>query len=217
MSAVVELPGQRAAADALSVAFVGSGGAGVMTAGSLLLQAAAAAGCYGLMVRAAGPQIRGGESAALLRIADHDVACLDDRIDVLVALDWDHAERFIDEIALDASSLVISPSSRDSGPEAFVQTGARFVPLDFAGMSAVRSGSWPNMVALGVAAAALLGLLEGRCCARPSSAAIGTGTRRVRGQPRGGRRRLHAAGADDQRRAATAHECRQAREALRIG
>ena len=34
-----------------------------MTAGTLLLDAAAKAGCYGLMVRTSGPQIRGGEAA----------------------------------------------------------------------------------------------------------------------------------------------------------
>ena len=51
-----------------SVAIAGSGGAGVMTAGTLLLEAAARAGLYGLMVRTSGPQIRGGEAAALLRL-----------------------------------------------------------------------------------------------------------------------------------------------------
>ena len=40
-----------------------------MTAGTMLLDAAAQAGLYGLMVRTSGPQIRGGEAAALLRLA----------------------------------------------------------------------------------------------------------------------------------------------------
>src|SRR5512132_3889509 len=44
----------------ISIALAGSGGSGVMTAGTLLLEAAAQAGCYGLMVRTSGPQIRGG-------------------------------------------------------------------------------------------------------------------------------------------------------------
>ena len=47
----------------LSIALAGSGGSGVMTAGTLLLDAASKAGLYGLMVRTSGPQIRGGEAA----------------------------------------------------------------------------------------------------------------------------------------------------------
>ena len=39
-----------------------------MTAGTLLLAAAAKAGAYGLMVRTSVPQIRGGEAAAMLRL-----------------------------------------------------------------------------------------------------------------------------------------------------
>jgi 2-oxoglutarate ferredoxin oxidoreductase subunit alpha len=40
-----------------------------MTAGTLLLDAAAKAGYYGLMVRTRRPQIRGGDAAALVRLA----------------------------------------------------------------------------------------------------------------------------------------------------
>ena len=46
--------------DSVSIAIAGSGGSGVMTAGTMLLDAAARAGLYGLMVRTSGPQIRGG-------------------------------------------------------------------------------------------------------------------------------------------------------------
>ena len=53
----------------VSVAVTGSGGAGVMTAGNMLLEAAALAGYYALMTRSSGPQIRGGEAAAMVRIA----------------------------------------------------------------------------------------------------------------------------------------------------
>lgn len=49
----------------VSIALAGSGGSGVMTAGTLLLAAAAKAGGYGLMVRTSGPQIRGGERPRL--------------------------------------------------------------------------------------------------------------------------------------------------------
>ena len=62
----------------ISLAITGSGGAGVMTAGNLLLEVAAQAGWYGLMVRSSGPQIRGGEAAALLRFAHAPVECLEE-------------------------------------------------------------------------------------------------------------------------------------------
>ena len=49
----------------LSIALTGSGGSGVMTTGSLLLEAAARSGWHGFMSRSSGPQIRGGEAAAV--------------------------------------------------------------------------------------------------------------------------------------------------------
>ncbi|MDH3352468.1 MAG: 2-oxoacid:acceptor oxidoreductase family protein, partial [Gammaproteobacteria bacterium] len=78
-----------------SVALLGKGGSGVVTAGDMLLTAAARCGLYGLMIRAVGPQIRGGESAALVRLSPAPVECLDDRFDVLLGIDWNHAERMV--------------------------------------------------------------------------------------------------------------------------
>jgi 2-oxoglutarate ferredoxin oxidoreductase subunit alpha len=57
----------------VSIVLAGSGGAGVMTAGTMLLDAAGRAGYYALMTRSSGPQIRGGEAAAMVRIATHPV------------------------------------------------------------------------------------------------------------------------------------------------
>ena len=54
---------QAAYKDSISIALVGKGGAGVLTAGEILLTAAARCGRYGLLIPAVGPQIRGGESA----------------------------------------------------------------------------------------------------------------------------------------------------------
>src|SRR5438046_2731157 len=87
-----------AAGASISIAIAGSGGSGVMTAGTLLLQAAAKAGLYGLMVRTSGPQIRGGEAAALLRLGHRPMDGLDDRFDLLLAIDWQNVNRFADEI-----------------------------------------------------------------------------------------------------------------------
>ena len=82
------LTSAREAVSGISIALAGSGGSGVMTAGTLLLDAAAKAGLYGLMVRTSGPQIRGGEAAALVRLARAPIDTLDDRFDLLLAIDW---------------------------------------------------------------------------------------------------------------------------------
>jgi len=141
----------------VSVAVTGSGGAGVMTTGNMLLEAAAKAGWYGLMVRSSGPQIRGGEAAALCRIATHPVDSLDDRFDVLIAVDWENLHRFADEIPLDTASLMVGDPAQGDPPEVYVKSAARYEQLGIKGMAKAIPGSWPNMVVLGVAAG-LIGL-----------------------------------------------------------
>jgi 2-oxoglutarate ferredoxin oxidoreductase subunit alpha len=136
----------------ISIAITGSGGAGVMTAGTLLLEVAAQAGWYGLMVRSSGPQIRGGEAAALMRFAQVPVECLDDRFDVLIGIDWQNIHRFADEIPLDGASVMIGDPEQSEPPEVFVNRGARYAPLPFKQMAKAIPGSWPNMIALGLAA-----------------------------------------------------------------
>ncbi len=139
------------------IALCGSGGAGVMTAGNLLLEAAAQAGWYGLMVRSSGPQIRGGEAAALMRIATHPIDCMDDRFDAIVAVDWQNIHRFADEVPLDRSSLIVGDPEQGAPPEVFVKSGARAVELPMKKIAKGIPGSWPNMIALGFASQ-LLGI-----------------------------------------------------------
>jgi 2-oxoglutarate ferredoxin oxidoreductase subunit alpha len=139
------------------IALCGSGGAGVMTAGNLLLEAAAQAGWYGLMVRSSGPQIRGGEAAALMRIATHPIDCMDDRFDALVAVDWQNIHRFADEVPLDRSSLIVGDPEQGAPPEVFAKSGARAVELPMKKIAKGIPGSWPNMIALGYASQ-LLGI-----------------------------------------------------------
>ncbi|MFO1398752.1 MAG: 2-oxoacid:acceptor oxidoreductase subunit alpha [Burkholderiales bacterium] len=137
----------------ISIAIAGSGGSGVMTAGTLLLEAAAKAGRYGLMVRSSGPQIRGGEAVALLRLSATPVAGLDDAFDLLVAVDWQNVHRFADEIPLRATSLVVGDPDEGEVPEVYRNAGARCVPLSFKKTAKAIAGSWSNMVALGYAGA----------------------------------------------------------------
>ncbi|HVL56383.1 MAG TPA: 2-oxoacid:acceptor oxidoreductase family protein, partial [Burkholderiaceae bacterium] len=136
-----------------SIALAGSGGSGVMTAGTLLLSAAAAAGRYGLMVRTSGPQIRGGEAAALLRLSDTQVESLDDAFDLLLALDWQNVQRFASEIPLRRASVLIGDDGQGEPPAVFLKDGVRFVALPLRKIAKSIAGSWPNMVAAGVAAA----------------------------------------------------------------
>ena len=137
----------------LSIALAGSGGSGVMTAGNLLVDAAARAGYYGLMVRTSGPQIRGGEAAALVRLAAAPVATLDDRFDVLLAIDWQNVGRFFDEIPLAASSVIVGDPDEGAVPDVYTATGAAFAPVPLKKTAKGIAGSWTNMVALGVAGA----------------------------------------------------------------
>jgi len=134
----------------VSLALAGSGGAGVMTAGNMLLEAAARAGYYGLMTRTSGPQIRGGEAAAMLRLATFATDSQDDRFQVLAAIDWQNVGRFAAELALGPGSLLVGDPAQGEPPEVFTRSGARYLPVPFKALAKTIPGGWPNMVALGV-------------------------------------------------------------------
>ena len=154
-TATVAAPRRRVsgASHTISIALAGSGGSGVMTAGTLLVDAAAKAGWYGLMVRTSGPQIRGGEAAALVRLGRRPVDTLDDAFDVLLAIDWQNVNRFADEIPLTADSVVIGDADEGDPPDVFTKGGARQFAVPLKKTAKAIKGSWTNMVALGVAGA----------------------------------------------------------------
>ncbi len=141
----------------VSIVLTGSGGAGVMTAGSMLLDAAGRAGYYALMTRSSGPQIRGGEAAAMVRIATHPVEAHTDRFDLLVAIDWQNVGRFAAEIPMDGDSLMLGDPEGGERPANIVATGARQADMPFKEMCKGIEGGRPNMLALG-AVAAMIGL-----------------------------------------------------------
>jgi 2-oxoglutarate ferredoxin oxidoreductase subunit alpha len=153
----------------ITLAIVGSGGAGAITTGSLLLEAAGRAGWYGLMSRSVGPQIRGGEALATVRLATTPVSGHGDRCEVLVALDWQNADRFLDEIPLNADSLIIADSQGGTIPAALAASGAWLITRPFAKLAKEIRGGRANLLALG-----LLGQLLGLPPASLESAVVRT-------------------------------------------
>jgi 2-oxoglutarate ferredoxin oxidoreductase subunit alpha len=141
----------------LSIAITGSGGSGAVTTGTILLDAMARAGYQGFMARSAGPQIRGGESAVMLRFSTSPVNNPDDRFDALLSLDWLKVERFADEIPLDADSLLIGNLAAGDAPPILTGSGCHLEQPDLKAAARAVEGGRPNMVGLGVLAR-LLGL-----------------------------------------------------------
>jgi 2-oxoglutarate ferredoxin oxidoreductase subunit alpha len=181
----------------ISIAFTGSGGAGAMTAGQALLDAAARAGYYGFMTRSLGPQIRGGEAAALLRIGCEPVGSAADVYDILVAFDWMSVSRFAGEIPLAPASLVLADPEAGPMPAQLALYGAPQAALAFGAITEAIDGGRANMVGLG-AVAALIGLdidvveaalaaklgKKGEATLAASRAAILAGAQAVAGLPR---------------------------------
>jgi len=140
-----------AASPTLSIAIIGSGGAGALTTGDSLLETACAAGWHGLFTRTMGPQIRGGEAAALLRLATHPVESPPDRYDLLIGIDWLNAHRFGAEIKAGPQTLVISDPRGGDVPPMVSESGARIVEIPMKEMAKPIPDGRPNMVALGIA------------------------------------------------------------------
>jgi len=134
----------------VSIAITGAGGAGVMTAGQMLLDAAAKAGLYGLMTRSSGPQIRGGEAAAYIRLSTEPVDCPDDFFDVLFCFDWMNVDRFAAELPLRSDSVIIGDEGAKNPPEMITESIARQVMVPLSAKAKEVEGGRPNMVGLGI-------------------------------------------------------------------
>jgi 2-oxoglutarate/2-oxoacid ferredoxin oxidoreductase subunit alpha len=139
------------ASPSISIAIVGSGGAGALTTVDSLLETASAAGWHGLFTRTLGPQIRGGEAAGLLRLAIHPVDCLPDQFDLLIGIDWLNAHRFGAEIKAGPQTVVISDPRGGEPPPMVTQSGARIIEIKMKEMAKSIPDGRPNMIALGIA------------------------------------------------------------------
>lgn len=116
------------------------------------MEAAAHCGYQGLMTRSAGPQIRGGESAAMVRFSADPVECMGDCYDLLVALDWLNIERFADEIPLSEKSLIICDPAAGEVPVQLRSNGAEIREVPFKVFASGLPEGRINMVALGAMA-----------------------------------------------------------------
>ena len=101
--------------DSLTLALVGSGGDGVALLGDLVLELAARQGLYGMMVQSYGPQIRGGESAAIVRLSRDEVQYEGDRTDLLLCFRTQDLKRFKGSVRIEERSVVMLESA-DTGP-----------------------------------------------------------------------------------------------------
>ncbi|HFC05537.1 MAG TPA: 2-oxoacid:acceptor oxidoreductase subunit alpha, partial [Rhizobiales bacterium] len=143
--------------ESISLAIIGSGGAGALTAGAIILEAAAKSGWYGIMNRSVGPQIRGGEAAALVRLANHRVDCMSKEYDLLIAIDWKNAERFASEMPLARHGLVLNDPSAGEVPDAIGSDKANIASVPMKDLAKEIPGGRENMIAVGMAAA-IIGL-----------------------------------------------------------
>ena len=141
--------------EARTIAMLGSGGSGVMTAAEILLRAAARAGYYGLMTKTFGPQIRGGEAAAFVTLSTEPVETQGDQVDFLFAIDWKNADRFAGELQLGADSLVISGEADADMPDIVTEAQSRLGEVNLKTLTRSHKGTRPNMVALGAVAGAI--------------------------------------------------------------
>ncbi|WP_440997036.1 2-oxoacid:acceptor oxidoreductase subunit alpha [Arhodomonas sp. SL1] len=162
----------------IGLAIMGSGGTGVMTAGQLLLATAADAGWYGRMGRSFGPQIRGGEAAALLRLSPRPIQAPPDRFELVLAFDWSNIERFAAEIPLDEGTLVLHDPDAGDVPDLITEHGPTTAEVNLRQLAKGIDGGRVNMIALGLLGA-LIGLPGQRTRARVEATMAARGSASV--------------------------------------
>lgn len=97
--------------------FIGSGGDGVISMGGLLLSAAAKQGLFGFLLKSFGPQIRGGETSAKLRISGDKIHTQGDTVDIMVVFSWQDYLRFQSEYDFTPGGYIFSDSDDPLDPQ----------------------------------------------------------------------------------------------------
>lgn len=109
------------------------------------------------MTRSVGPQIRGGEAAALVRLASAPVECHSGQIDLLLSIDWGNAGRFGPEIRLAQDSIVVADPDGGAVPAGMSVPDTRRIEIPLTQLCKAHPGWRENLIVLG-AAGELLGL-----------------------------------------------------------
>jgi len=139
----------------LTIGIAGSGGDGVILLGELLARSAARAGLHATLVKTFGPQIRGGETSARVRVADQPLSGADHRLDALLLFHFGDMLPFGSELPISASTQVFVDSIDDTPLEDIVlpedvKGSAIRIPLEELALRTVRNKQSKNMVLAGV-------------------------------------------------------------------
>jgi 2-oxoglutarate ferredoxin oxidoreductase subunit alpha len=102
------------------------------------------------MTRSYGPQIRGGEALAIVRLSSRPVAARSDTDQVLLAIDWRNIERFLPEFRLNADSLIISDTKMGDAPDCINALNAQQYQLPITQLAKKIPKGRQNMIALGI-------------------------------------------------------------------
>jgi 2-oxoglutarate ferredoxin oxidoreductase subunit alpha len=144
----------------LIVGIAGAGGDGVVSVGELLIQVAAREGLFGMLVKAFGPQIRGGESSVRVRLSARPVLAQGDDLDLLIAFNWADYGRFRTELVPDEHTLIFVDEMDQTPPEEIplpdrLKAGVTRVAFEQLAIDKGGSALAKNIVAVGVLAGAL--------------------------------------------------------------
>jgi 2-oxoglutarate ferredoxin oxidoreductase subunit alpha len=146
------------AASSVVLALVGSGGDGVVLLGDMLLRMAAEQGIYGLMVQSYGPQIRGGESAVVIRLTTAECHFEGETADALLCFRSRDLARFRGSVRLhEASEVILDAADLQELPEWLGRSSRPAYRHPFATFvnGVEMDGEPKNMMALAILAKAL--------------------------------------------------------------
>ncbi len=146
----------------MTLFLMGSGGDGVITAGSLVLRAAAEHGLICHMTKSFGPQIRGGESAAWLQLSPEPISSPPHGVEVMLALSWKAYPQFRSQLVLAPGALVIQDAADPTDPPEDLRdvAGNLIEPITLPLKELSQAETGGHMARNTVAVGALLGLLE---------------------------------------------------------
>ncbi len=138
----------------LTLAIVGSGGDGVISAGEIIVKAAAAEGLHCFLLKSFGPQIRGGESSCKIRLSTEPLLSIGEETQILLCYSWADHTRFREEIRLAKNAVIISDTDDKAGEDLPIeilgsQTWIK-VPLNQLASVEIGNALTKNIVSLGV-------------------------------------------------------------------